>query len=185
MIYILDACALIALLKKEEGAEKIRDILKEAKAGTSAVYISIVNLIEVHYVFTKPLGKEAAAEILAKIPKLPIQIIDTITIHAFDEAVRIRSTYNQNKTPISLADVIGLGAAINLKGVFVTSDGELAEPKARENAPVFWFRPPKEKQAKKKPDVNAITAERDQAVQALAEANRRIAELETQRRSDQ
>jgi hypothetical protein len=45
--------------------------------------------------------------------------------------------------------------------------------------------PPKEKQAKKKPDVNTITAERDQAVQALAEANRRITELETQRRSDQ
>jgi PIN domain nuclease of toxin-antitoxin system len=139
--YILDACALIALLKQEEGADKIRAILKEAKVGTAAVYMSVVNLIEVHYVFTKPLGKEGAAEILRKIPKLPIQVIVAINSHVFDEAVRIRSTYNRSKTPISLADAIGLGTAITLNGSFVTSDGELKGPEAAEHAPVYRFRP--------------------------------------------
>jgi predicted nucleic acid-binding protein len=145
MTYVLDACALIALLKKEEGADKIRDILKEARAGTSAVYMSIVNLIEVHYGFVKALGKESAVKILGKIHKLPIQIIDTINNDVFEETVRIRSTYNRTGGSISLADAIGLAAAINLKGVFVSSDGEFLEPESREHAPIFWFRPPKQK----------------------------------------
>ncbi|GHV60666.1 hypothetical protein AGMMS49587_02750 [Spirochaetia bacterium] len=46
---------------------------------------------------------------------------------------------------MSLGDAIGLATAINLEGVFVSSDGELVEPKTQEHAPVFWFRPPKQK----------------------------------------
>jgi hypothetical protein len=45
---------------------------------------------------------------------------------------------------MSLGDAIGLATANSLKGLFVSSDGELKEPIALENAPVFWFRPPKE-----------------------------------------
>jgi predicted nucleic acid-binding protein len=145
MTYVLDACALIALLKKEEGADKIRDILKETKAGTSAVYMSIVNLIEVHYGFTKALGQKPALKILEKIHNLPIQIIDTVNNDVFEETVRIRSTYNRTNGSISLADAIGLATAINLKGVFVSSDGEFLEPEFKEHAPIFWFRPPKQK----------------------------------------
>jgi hypothetical protein len=44
------------------------------------------------------------------------------------------------------------GTAITLKGVFVSSDGELMEPKTKEHAPVLWFRPPKEKQEKARRD---------------------------------
>jgi predicted nucleic acid-binding protein len=145
MTCVLDACALIALLKKEEGADTIRGILKEARAGTSAVYMSIVNLMEVHYGFIKALGKKPAAKILGKIHKLPIQIIDAINDDVFEETVRIKSAYNRTNGSISLADAIGLATAINLKGVFVSSDGEFLEPESREHAPIFWFRPPKQK----------------------------------------
>jgi predicted nucleic acid-binding protein len=140
MIYVLDACALVAFLKKEEGVEKVLDILQETENGTTFVYMSIMNLIEVHYGFVCSLGKKRAAEILDQIHDLPIQIVDTINSPVFDEAVRLKSSYS-----ISLADAIGLATAINLKGTFVSSDGELVEPKTKEHAPVFWFRPPKEK----------------------------------------
>jgi hypothetical protein len=40
---------------------------------------------------------------------------------------------------MSLGDAIGLASAINLNGVFVTSDSEFVEPKTKEHAPVFWF----------------------------------------------
>ena len=140
MIHVLDACALVAFLKKEEGAEKVWDILQDTENGTFFVYMSIVNLIEVHYGFVCSVGTERAAEILDQIHDLPLQIIDTINSLVFDEAVRLKSSYS-----VSLADAIGLATAINLNGVFVSSDGELKEPVAVEHAPVLWFRPPKEK----------------------------------------
>ncbi|GHV76802.1 hypothetical protein AGMMS49942_16230 [Spirochaetia bacterium] len=148
MTYVLDACALIAYLKKEEGQEKVLDILQKAENETASVYMSIINLIEVHYGFVDDLGKERAAVILNKIYNLPLQIIDTLNSHVFSEAVRFKSTYKGkgsiSKNPLSLADAIGLATAIDRHGVFVTADGGFLEPEAVEHAPVFWFRPPKQ-----------------------------------------
>ncbi|GHU49251.1 hypothetical protein FACS1894200_07720 [Spirochaetia bacterium] len=48
-----------------------------------------------------------------------------------------------------------------------------------ESIAFLWIRPePKPKQDKKKADLNSVIAEQDQAVRALAEAKRRICELE-------
>ncbi|GHU42822.1 hypothetical protein FACS1894190_12610 [Spirochaetia bacterium] len=138
MIYILDACSVIAFFNREEGQEKIWDILQEAENKRSTVYINIVNLMEVHYGFYRDFGKETALKILNQIYDLPITIIDTINKQVFDETSRLKSTYK-----ISLADAIGLATAITLNGVFVTADGELAELEKLEHAPVFWFRLPK------------------------------------------
>ncbi|GHU49240.1 hypothetical protein FACS1894200_07690 [Spirochaetia bacterium] len=173
MTYVLDASAVIALFKEEEGKERIRDILHEVENGTASLYMSVVNLIEVNSRFIRLVGKEQTLIILNQIYNLPLQIIDTIHKQVFNEASRLKGAYK-----MSFADAIGLATAINLNGVFVSSDGELAEPEAAEHAPVFWFRPPKPKQNKKKADLNSVIAERDQAVRALAEAKRRICELE-------
>jgi predicted nucleic acid-binding protein len=141
MTYVLDACALIAFLKKEDGKEKIRDILQEAENETASVYMCIANLIEVNYRFIRILGKEGAAVILNQIYDLPIQIIDPINKQVFDEASRLKAAY-----AISLADAIGLGTAINQGGIFVTADGEMKPVEAAaEKINFFWFRPPKEK----------------------------------------
>jgi predicted nucleic acid-binding protein len=145
MTYVLDASALIAFFKKEEGKERVWNILFEAENGTASVYISIVNLMEVNSRFIRLLGKEQAGIILDQIYDLPLQIIDIIDKQVFDEASRLKGTYH-----MSLADAIGLATAIHLSGVFVSSDGELKEPKAVEDAPVFWFRPPKEKPTRTK-----------------------------------
>jgi predicted nucleic acid-binding protein len=100
--------------------------------------MSIVNLIEVYYGFIRDLGKERAVEILNHIHDLPLQFIDTINKQVFDEASRLKGTYK-----MSLGDAIGLATAINLGGLFVSSDGELADPETKEHAQIFWFRSPK------------------------------------------
>jgi len=48
LTYILDACALIALFKRERGAEKVRALLDETLTGQTVLYMNVVNLIEVH-----------------------------------------------------------------------------------------------------------------------------------------
>jgi PIN domain nuclease of toxin-antitoxin system len=147
MTYVLDACALIALLNEEEGKDKIDDLFNQAKAGKITLCMSIINMLEVYYGFIGADGPERANEILAPIDKTPLCIIDSISQPAYREAARFKSTYKGSKTQsgLSLADAVGLATAINLNGVFVTSDGGFTAPEAEEHAPVFWFRPPKQK----------------------------------------
>jgi predicted nucleic acid-binding protein len=95
----------------------------------------VVNLIEVYYGYVRELGGEEAAAILEKIYAAPIKIIETISAPVYMEASRLKVAYK-----MSLADAIGLATAINLKGYFVTSDGEFEEAEKREQVPLTWFR---------------------------------------------
>ena len=140
MRYILDACALIAVFKGEPGRSVIDDLITRAETGEISLSVSIVNLIEMHYGNICEFGLDRALEILEIIKATQIEIIDVISDSIFHEASRLKSAYS-----ISLADAIGLATAINLSGMFVTSDGELVEPVTKEQAPVFWFRSPKKK----------------------------------------
>jgi predicted nucleic acid-binding protein len=92
------------------------------------------------YGYIRDIGKEGADKVLAKIYAVPLEIIETISKPVYLEASRLKGAYN-----MSLADAVGLAAAINLNGVFVTSDGEFEEVETQEHVPLFWFRPPKQK----------------------------------------
>jgi PIN domain nuclease of toxin-antitoxin system len=146
MTYILDACALIALLNEEEGKDKIDDLFNQAKAGKITLCMSIINLLEVYYGFIGVDGPDRANEILAPIDETPLCIIDSISQPVYREAARFKSTYKGSKTEssLSLADAIGLATAIDMKGVFVTADGGFKTPEAEAHAR-SWFRPPKQK----------------------------------------
>jgi len=44
-IYVLDACALIALLSYEDGAEKVASAYKHANTGNAKIVMNAVNLL--------------------------------------------------------------------------------------------------------------------------------------------
>jgi predicted nucleic acid-binding protein len=136
LIYILDACALIALFKKEQGADKIRVLFDEASAGQSSIYMNTVNLIEVHYGFYRTLGSEKSSLILEQVYTMPIQFIDTIDDVIFSEASRLKAQY-----AIPLGDSIGLATAIKTGGSFVTADhSDFDKIEKAESIPFLWFR---------------------------------------------
>lgn len=105
-----------------------------------------------------------------KLPRRSLEITNDVSIPLIREAGRFKITYD-----MSLADTFVCAAASLLSATVVTADGEMLPI---DELDFFYFRPPKEKKNKLKPDVQTISAERDQAIQALAEANRRIALLE-------
>ena len=136
MTYVLDACALIALIKKERGADKIEFLLNKAMTEQVDVCMHTVNLIEVHYCFYRALGKEKSALILEKILKMPIRFIDTIDAVIFSETSRLKAQY-----AIPLGDSIGLATAVKLGGSFVTADhSDFGKIEKLESVPFFWFR---------------------------------------------
>ena len=136
MIYVLDACALIALFMKEKGLDKVKALLHDALTGQSTVYIHSINLIEVYYKFLRIFGKDKADLLLAEIYTHPINIVDIIDTTIFSETARLKAQYT-----IPLGDAIGLATSIKLGGSFVSADhSDLEQIEKAESVSIHWFR---------------------------------------------
>ena len=135
MNYVFDACALISYLNDESGSNTVDDLLKKAVDGEIDIYMSIANLIEVHYANIRNLGQVQATVILENILSCPIHVLSTFSDAVFQQSSRIKAAYR-----CSLADAIGLATAIELTGQFVTSDHhELEAVEKNESIPFIWL----------------------------------------------
>jgi PIN domain nuclease of toxin-antitoxin system len=115
--YVLDACALIATIKQENGALVVAELYEEAIKGEINIVINKVNLLEVYYGFRREHGKEYAEIILKSVIDSVVEISD-ISMDVLTEAGRIKSDYRR----ISLADSVALAEASIRGGYIVTAD---------------------------------------------------------------
>ena len=135
-IFILDACALIALLAGEPGAEKVKKIIQDAIDGKIQVKINQINLLEVYYHICKAYNQDEANRAVQKIKEFPIEIIIGLSEKVFIEAGRIKSRYK-----IPLGDSIVVAECIISEGALVTSDhNDLAKIEKAEKIRIDWFR---------------------------------------------
>lgn len=111
--YVLDACALIAYISDEEGAQVVETLL----AGNNQIIVSIINVYEVYYDALRTSGIDRANSILKDIERLPVKIIKHISKETILEAAKFKINYS-----ISLADSFVLGLAVLLNASIVTSD---------------------------------------------------------------
>ena len=116
MTGILDACALIAWLKEEPGADVVDDLLDQAEEGKTDLIISIINLVEIYYGFMKNSGEDKAREIIQTVRETAVKVIDTTDGAVFEEVARLKSTLKN----FSLADAFGLATASVYGGAFIT-----------------------------------------------------------------
>jgi predicted nucleic acid-binding protein len=132
-LIVLDACALIAFLNDEPGADLVDEILRQAPA----VHISAINLLEVAYDAIRTTGEDKAAnEIIDAVGQLPIDIRWHIDRRVIAIAARYKSKYR-----ISLADSIALGHAEHQNAPLATSDHHEFEPlEAAGIARILWIR---------------------------------------------
>ena len=135
-IFILDACALIALLAGEPGAEKVKSVIQGAIDEKITVRMNQINLLEVYYHIINVYGQNEANTVLEKIKQFPIEIITELSGNVFKEAGRIKSKYK-----IPLGDSITVAECIIGKGVLITSDHTgLDKIENAENIKIDWFR---------------------------------------------
>jgi len=111
--YVLDACALLAFLKKEDGSEVVKDII----SGDCEVFLHCVNFLEVYYNLLREFGKDKSDIICEEILKLPIKIISTTDLFFMKTAGYFKANYR-----ISLGDSFVLAAAKLNSASIVTSD---------------------------------------------------------------
>ena len=115
--YVLDACAVLTLLRDESGADVVADIINKANIREVMISIHKANLLEVYYDIYRTVGKMKADEVIDEIRNQPIAIVSDISDDLFKEAGRLKSLYR-----ISFADTFALAEASITGGILLTSD---------------------------------------------------------------
>jgi len=135
-LFILDACALLAVLAMEKGAENIRKLFQKTVDNQAVLMMNKLNFLEVYYKIYKAYGKIEADNLFKTIEQMPITIKDTLTNEVFKEAGRLKTKYK-----LSLADSVAVAESIVNKGSLVTADHHEIEPvEIAEKINVTWFR---------------------------------------------
>lgn len=134
--YVLDACALIAFLNDETGADSVEELLRKANPKEPNLILHRLNLLEVYYGIYCEVGSEASRYVLEKVRALPIIEVSEITEEVFLEAGRLKATYK-----LSLADSIAAAEAIVRGARLVTADHHEFEPiSTNEDISFHWIR---------------------------------------------
>ena len=131
--YVIDACALIAYLRKEKGGDKLRALLKDSY---NRFFMHSVNVGEVYYDSLRVSGKETARELFGDIAKLPINVIWTLDILFIELVGKYKTSFR-----VSYADSFVLSLAERGGGIVISTDHH--EFDAIENAGVlafYWLR---------------------------------------------
>ena len=140
MRYVLDACAILAFLDKEEGGDKVFDLFLKAEINQVTLYVNIVNVLEVSYERIQKKGANTIKIFTEFMQSAPIHIVPLpadIADPIFTEASRFKA-----KGGMSLADAILLATASCNNATVVTCDHhELDIIEKTEHLPFLWVRP--------------------------------------------
>jgi predicted nucleic acid-binding protein len=137
LIFLLDACALLAWINEEKGKgyEKVDALFDRAGTGEIAIHMSIINLTEVYYGLIRGDGLEMADTIMKSVDELPIHIIDAVTRTVSREAASFKVGYS-----MSFADTFLCATAKSLSATIVTKDSELKAAEQPEGLSILWIK---------------------------------------------
>jgi uncharacterized protein with PIN domain len=77
--YVMDACALLAFLNDEPGADVVEALLQQAKNGGCMLSMHKLNILEIYYGVFREDGVDRAEEILTTILALPINVVASLS----------------------------------------------------------------------------------------------------------
>jgi len=115
--YVLDTSAIVAMLRLEPGAERVRDLILAEKHN---IILPWVVLFEIYYLTTRQIGEEEAKKRYLTLRELPITIIwqgEEVYLLA---AARIKASY-----PLSVADSWIAAIAEQKNAILVHKDPEM------------------------------------------------------------
>ena len=134
-IFVLDACALLAVARNEEGADIVVDKYSRAGEGEAHLFLNRINLLEVYYDFYRYKGKKYADDFVKTVKQSEVQICE-FDESIFSHAGRLKATYK-----ISLADSIVLAQAYVVNGTLLTCDHhEFDAIEGKEPIQFLWIR---------------------------------------------
>lgn len=130
--YLFDSHALLAFFQKEEGADAVAGILRNAMKTGDERFICLINLGEILYLTKRRFGDSKKLEILTRVHQLGIGIL-SIPDSLVYEAAEIKARY-----PISYADCFALACAVGHSAALVTGDPDFKT--VAHLAEIIWIR---------------------------------------------
>lgn len=112
--FVLDTSAIMAFIEKEEGAERVREILLK-----NSIIIPWLSILEAVYITQRELGEEEAVTRYALLKKLDAEIIWDADETLLLNAARIKATHS-----LSLADSVIAAIATLHKAILIHNDPE-------------------------------------------------------------
>ena len=134
MDYVIDACAMIALLNDESGADTVSKLLMQAGDGSDRVFMAGIQVLEVYYDRIYVRDREYADTFLENLYASPVVILHEISRDIIREAGRFKTSYF-----MSLADSIAAAFAKSLAATLVTKDKELKKPEENGEFSALWL----------------------------------------------
>ena len=120
-VHVLDTSAVIALIEAEEGADVVREILKQAYFENATILVSFMTFMEVYYNSLKKSGEEKARQRLDQMDSLPILRVDST------EAMGIIASRIKAKYRLSVADAWIAALAKQRNAILVHKDPEFEQ----------------------------------------------------------
>ena len=114
MRYVLDACALLALVKKEDGALLVRQALESEH---DVCLVHAVNLCEVYYDCLRCYGYDLSEKLLTDLIETGMTIHNDMDVDFWKGAGKLKA-----RGRISLADCFAIALAVREDAVVMTSD---------------------------------------------------------------
>jgi predicted nucleic acid-binding protein len=127
--YVLDSYALIGYLENEHFADRIEQLLKQAKKGEANLFLHALHLGEVYYITLREQGTHLADLAYSRIKAFPFTFIDQI-----DEELLLTAATLKANFPISYVDSFAAALAKIKNCALLSGDPEL---KALENEKVI------------------------------------------------
>lgn len=116
--FVLDSYALLAYFRKEEGGEKVEQLLNEAVVDKHELHMTCINAGEVYYMAHRKDGADKANLVWKALQQFPIHMIDV------DMAFTHKAASLKAKYRLSYADAFAAALAISKKATLITGDRE-------------------------------------------------------------
>lgn len=120
MRYVLDACAIISLIRKEDGCILVRQALE---AEANICFVHALNLCEVYYDCLRCYGADQTEKLLSSLTEAGLVIRDDMDIDFWKAAGALKA-----RGRISLADCFAVALSEREDAVLLTSDRHEFEP---------------------------------------------------------
>ena len=133
--YVLDSYALIGYLENEQFADRIEQLLKQARKGEASLYLHALHLGEVYYITLRERGSNLADLAYSRIKAFPLNFIDHI-----DEELLLTAASLKANFPISYADSFAAALAKIKNCVLLSGDAELKLLEDKKVIKIDWLK---------------------------------------------
>ena len=129
--YVLDSFAILALLGKEPGSERVNEILERAQAEKAEVLMTWVNVGEVAYIVERRWSQARVYQVLGALEATAVKI------EAAGRELSLSAAEIKAGHPLAYADAFAAALTLREEAVLVTGDPEFEQLEA--TLPIEWL----------------------------------------------